>query len=169
MIYFFVEGFDDNNLVSEIIKGIDNFKIIEYSTEKKEKINSMISTIISRGDKYIFLADLDEKSMENRIIELKKIFKKLDESNIYFAVKEIESWYLAGISDNLLEKYKIKSRLLINTENINKEKFEKLFIKERETILQIKLRLLSEFNIEKAKSRNNSLKLFLEKVSRLFW
>ena len=62
----------------------------------------------------------------------------------------------------LINKYKIKNNILLNTENITKEKFENLFKGKRETILEIKLNLLSEFDFEKAKSRNNSFKLFLE-------
>ena len=36
MKYIFVEGFDDNNFVSEIIKDKDDIKIIQYAEKKKE-------------------------------------------------------------------------------------------------------------------------------------
>lgn len=64
MKYIFVEGFDDNNFVSEIIKDKDNIKIIQYAEKKKEKIEGMIATFDKMNDEYIFLADLDEKREE---------------------------------------------------------------------------------------------------------
>lgn len=162
MKYIFVEGYDDKNFVNEIINKKEIFRVIEYSGKKKEKIDGYLLTINKMQEEYIFLADLDEKNKEDRIEELKKRFKNLDESKIYFSIQEIEAWYLSGVSDKYVKKYKIKDKLLNDTENITKEKFEKIFVSKRETILEIKLNLLSQFNVDKAKSRNNSLKVFLE-------
>lgn len=162
MKYIFVEGNDDNNFIDEIIKEKENIKVIQYAGKKKEKIEGMIGTFDKMNEEYIFLADLDEKNKEIRINELKKRFTNINPKNVYFSIQEIEAWYLSGISDNHINKYKIKNNILVDTENITKEKFESLFNTRRETILEIKLNILSEFNFEKAKSRNNSLKLFLE-------
>lgn len=168
MKYIFVEGFDDNNFVSEIIKDKDNIKIIQYADKKKEKIEGMIATFDKMNDEYIFLADLDEKREEIRRKEIMKKFKNINCKKIYFSIQEIESWYIAAISDNNKNKYKVKNKILLNTENITKEKFENIFRNRRETTLEIKLDILSELNLKKAKSRNNSLKLFLENALELF-
>lgn len=168
MKYIFVEGFDDNNFVSEIIKDKEDIKIIQYAEKKKEKIEGMISTFDKMNDDYIFLADLDEKREEIRRKEIMKKFKNINCEKIYFSIQEIESWYIAAISDNNKNKYKVKNKILLNTENITKEKFENIFRNRRETTLEIKLDILSELNLKKAKSRNNSLKLFLENALELF-
>lgn len=97
-----------------------------------------------------------------------KKFKNINCKKIYFSIQEIESWYIAAISDNNKNKYKVKNKILLNTENITKEKFENIFRNRRETTLEIKLDILSELNFKKAKSRNNSLKLFLENALELF-
>lgn len=162
MKYIFVEGQDDDNFISEIIVKKEDFKIIPYAEKKKEKVNGMIKTFKKMNNEYVLLADLDEKDSQTRIQELKKQYKDIESKNIYFSIQEIEAWYLSGISDNYINKYKIKNSILQNTENITKEKFENIFHNSRDTILEIKLKILSEFNIEKAKLRNNSLKIFLE-------
>lgn len=162
MKYIFVEGCDDNYLMDKILENKKDIKIIQYSCIKKEKINGLIISIENMNDEYVLLADLDEKNPTTRKREIKKRFKNIDCEKIYFSIQEIEAWYLAGISENHIKKYKIKNNILLNTENITKEKFENLFKNKRDTILEIKLNLLSEFDFEKAKSRNNSFKLFLE-------
>lgn len=168
MKYIFVEGFDDNNFVSEIIKDKDDIQIIQYAEKKKEKIEGMIATFDKMNDDYIFLADLDEKREAIRRKEIMKKFKNINCEKIYFSIQEIESWYIAAISDNNKNKYKVKNKILLNTENITKEKFENIFRNRRVTTLEIKLDILSELNLKKAKSRNNSLKLFLENALELF-
>lgn len=158
----FVEGIDDSNFIKTLLGNDKNVKIIEYAKERKEKINGIINTINILNENYIMLADLDEKDEKNRKKELKKKFKSLSIENIFFSIQEIESWYLAGISDNCIKKYKVKSKMINDTGNITKEKFEKIFKNNRETISVIKYNLLSEYDIEKAKSRNSSLRIFLE-------
>lgn len=59
--------------------------------------------------------------------------------------------------------------MINDTGNITKEKFEKIFENNRDTISVIKYNLLSELDIEKAKSRNSSLRLFLENAIWLFF
>ena len=125
-------------------------------------------TFDKMNDDYIFLADLDEKREEIRRKEIMKKFKNINCEKIYFSIQEIESWYIAAISDNNKNKYKVKNKILLNTENITKEKFENIFRNRRGTTLEIKLDILSELNLKKAKSRNNSLKLFLENALELF-
>lgn len=164
MKYIFVEGLDDYNFINEIIKETYNLKIIQYSCAKKQKINNLIKTIDKMKEEYILLADLDEKDKEVRKTELKRIYKNLDCDKIYFSIQEIEAWYLSGISEDYKRKYKINNRVLLNTQDITKEKFEKLFENTRDTIYQIKLNILSEFDTESAKERNSSLKLFLENM-----
>ena len=162
MKYIFVEGKDDDDLISKIIVKMENFKIITYAEKKKQKVNDIIKTLKKMNNEYVLLADLDEKDQKKRIQEIKERYKDIEVKNIYFSIQEIEAWYLSGISDKCINKYKVKNNILQNTENVTKEKFENIFKNRRDTILEIKLKILSEFDIEKAKLRNNSLKIFLE-------
>ena len=82
------------------------YKIIQYAEKKKEKIEGMIATFDKMNDDYIFLADLDEKREEIRRKEIMKKFKNINCEKIYFSIQEIESWYIAAISDNNKNKYK---------------------------------------------------------------
>ena len=64
IIYFLVEGNDDERFIKKIItpyiKRKYEVKIIKYSRMRKEKIFNFIKSIKSTGD-YFFLADLDRK------------------------------------------------------------------------------------------------------------
>ena len=41
MKYIFVEGFDDNNLISEFVKDKEDIQIIQYAERKNEKVDGM--------------------------------------------------------------------------------------------------------------------------------
>ena len=164
MKVIFVEGNDDSNFINEIINKDKNLKIIEYARKKKEKICGIIETINKMDDEYILLADLDGKNRDIRIEELIKKFKNLEKEKIFFSIQEIEAWYLSGISKYYIDKYNIKNKILNNTQDITKEKFEKIFNKQRDTIEIIKLEILSTFDIEKAKVRSESLNIFLKNI-----
>lgn len=165
MKYIFVEGDDDVNFIENLKKdrSINDIKIITYANKKKEKINGMIKTIKSMKDEYVFLADLDEKKVDIKIKEIEKNFKEIEKEKIFFSIQEIEAWYLSGITDEQIKKYKIKKRILLDTQNITKEKFENIFKNSKDTLLEIKLEILSKFDYEVAKKRNSSLKEFLIK------
>lgn len=162
MKYIFVEGPDDKNFVETIINKNIDFKIFEYAVMKSDKINKMIKSFNSMGEEYIVLADLDEKDKEIRINEVLERFGNIERERIFFSIQEIESWYLSGISEKYTNKYKVKTKILSNTEKITKEKFQSIFKNTRDSIEIVKLNLLEEFDIENAKSRNESLRLFLE-------
>ena len=168
MKYIFVEGLDDEEFIDEIIKNIENVRVIQYSSTKKEKVNSMIQTINRMKEKYILLADLDEKDEKTRKSELKRKYPDIYCENIYFSIQEIEAWYLAGISKNNIKKYKVNRRYLLDTQNITKEKFEKIFKNSRDTLHIAKVNILSEYDINIAKERNNSLNVFLETIYGCF-
>lgn len=168
MKYIFVEGNDDSYFINNLIKNKIDVKIIEYAQKKKEKINGFIKTIKDMHEEYVLLADLDGKDEHVRREELIQKYNNLDPQKIYFSIQEIESWYLSGISDNFIDKYGVKSRILLNTQNVTKEMFERLFKHNKETIMEVKLNLITEFDVEKAKIRNNSFNQFIEDCIWLF-
>lgn len=88
-------------------------------------------------------------------------FNNLDENRIIVVIKEIESWYLAGLDDTSSQTFRISSFSNIN--NITKEQFNALIPKNFDSRIDFMLEILKCFSIEIAKQRNKSLRYFLEK------
>ncbi len=73
------------------------------------------------------------------------------------------SWLKYSSKDNI-----IKNKILKDTQCDDKEIFESIFKNSRKTLLEINIYILEEFDIEKAKSRNDSFNTFLENAIWLF-
>ena len=76
-------------------------------------------------------------------------------------VKEIESWYLAGLDEKALKKLGIHKRIR-TTDNVTKEEFNQLIPKNMPRI-EFMRKILESYNVEIAKERNRSFGYFLNK------
>jgi len=162
-LYIWVEGNDDERFFKRIIepmlqKKYDNIYIIAYSQMKKEKRKSFLKSIKSMGADYIFVTDIDKSPCVTARKEEFEEFKYIiDKGKIVVVVKEIESWYLAG-----LDTKKIKIPHFELTDDITKEEFNKLI--SGNSRIDSMLKILNNFSIEMAKQRNKSFKYFIEKI-----
>jgi len=164
-LYIFVEGDDDKRFFSYLRDKILNSKyeyieIPTYAGEKKSRIKSYISSIESMNSKYIFVADKDNfANIEQKKEKIAEIYK-IASSNIEIVVVEIESWYIAGLNDEELKKRKIKLKNN-TTEYITKEIFDK-FVKD-DIRTSYMMDIIDSYDIEIAKTRNESFKNFYHK------
>ncbi|NUU95801.1 hypothetical protein XO10_05830 [Marinitoga sp. 1135] len=168
-LFVFVEGNDDERFFEFIIKPklsnrYDLVQIIKYSEEKKEKIDNYISSIKQMKADYIFTNDIDNVcSIKNKKNEIKTKWKNIDEEKIFIVIKEIESWYLAGLSD---EKCKLlKIRIVKNTDEITKEEFNNIISNKFESRIAFMVEILKNFSIEIAIQKNKSFKYFIEQMN----
>jgi len=173
--YIFVEGKDDKlffeNIILPKIKNLENFrdtqiKIIQYAQKPSNYIINYIKSIksMNRSD-YIFVADIDNEpcitQKKQRIIEKYKI---IEPDKIIIVKKEIESWYLAGLDNNSLNKLKIR-RNFNNTDDISKEDFNNLKPSKFMSLSDFKQEILEHFNIDVAKQKNSSFNYFARKYN----
>lgn len=122
---------------------------IRQYAEEKEKGSLRLKSLKDSGRHCILVVDQAQES------DMRRIFKNIP--NVYIIViKEIESWFLAGLTAKMCERYKLP--IVNNTESIRKEDFDEN-IKNSEK-LYILRKLMEEFNIDQAKQRNNSFKKF---------
>jgi hypothetical protein len=77
-------------------------------------------------------------------------------------IKEIESWYLAGLTAKDLEKLNIDYKKK-KTDNLTKEQFNRLIPKKFISRIDFMQEVLKHFHLETAKQNNQSFKYFLEK------
>jgi len=162
-----VEGDDDERFIksfeSLLLSKYAWMKIYRYSCKKTQDIERLIVSINKMSCDYLFLRDFDENRC---VIELKDhilVRKKfLDRGKIIIVKKEIESWYLAGLTCEQLKKWKIDESRAVET--IDKEYFESViprcFISKADFMVEI----LKNYSIEEARDRCQSLNYFLNKI-----
>ena len=173
-LILFIEGDDDERLVKHILTSIANetksfIQYYQYSTKKKSSIKQYINTIINVNNwDYFFLHDNDHHLCLTSCKEfLCDIFPFICISKLIIAIREIESWYLAGLSANLC--HNIGLQYIHDTSNVTKEDFSKLFLElnndDMPNLLEFKLFIIENFDLELAVTRNKSLEYMITCVS----
>lgn len=164
----FVEGSTDNLFITKLfIEKLsffeENYSIVEYSKKKDEKVNNYIESIRSiPGFDYVFITDQDGKENKREIIM--REYNNIDKNKLFLSVYEIESWIIAGISDKLMQKYKIKS-IPLDTSSFTKENFENI-VPERLDKYEFISYILEDFDVSKALKSNSSLNALYEYFSK---
>lgn len=168
-IYFFVEGPDDEKFIRAVVKpAIDKrhccflYKKSRKSTKKiKEFLRSIQSMVFAN---YLFIEDINrspcvtakKQALRNRYEP------RLDENRIIVVVKEIESWYLAGLDNNDCERLGI--RIFPKTDNITKEQFNELIPGTFRSRIDFMAEVLKRFSLETAKQKNKSFDYFMSRI-----
>lgn len=100
MLYIFVEGQDDERFFRHYYNNSNKLRIIEYSHTKKEKIQKFIKsiTMLSSSD-YIFTTDADDHQVLEKLDIIFERYGIPDKEKIAVCQMEIESWYLAGLTE----------------------------------------------------------------------
>ena len=175
MIYFFLEGPDDENLIRGILKdGNDESKYNYYLYARKsdEKIKNFIKSIKAMGEKCLFLTDSDGDDLLTKLKNIKSKFSNLTDDDIFIICHEIESWYFAGVSASNKGILKMK-QIERDTDELTKEQFNKLInlqdaISQGETRLTIMLQMIQMFDLGLAELHNKSFSIFYNKNKILF-
>lgn len=175
-LFIFVEGPTDETFFENIIKPrikdkYTSIKIIPYRNKKKDKIDGHVKSIKRMGAEYIYTCDLDHSCDSEKVRETKINEKinniangnpSLEEDRITIIIQEIESWYLAGIKENLYKKVGIRnSKKIPNYELISKEMFRSFC--DKEDYSSVMLNILECYDFGYAIENNRSLKEFSEK------
>ena len=166
LLFIWVEGDDDEKFFNKILvpkfqKRYSTIKIIKYATMKKERVDNYIKGIKAMRADYIYLMDINDfPCITAKKEKTQKKHQNIDKDKIIVVVKEIESWYLAGLDNKVCKQLKIKN--FANTDNVSKEKFNALIPKKFSRI-DFMSEILKNFSIEIAKQKNNSFQYFVEK------
>ncbi len=166
-LFILLEGNDDERFFDKIVKSLlqerySVIKIWKYSQRKQEKIVDLVKSINSMKADYIFARDINASPcITTKKEKITGEFKQITEDKIIVVVKEIESWYLAGLDENTSKKVGIRKK--IRTEDrITKEDFNQLIPKNMPRI-EFMRNILENYDVEIAKRRNRSFGYFLNK------
>lgn len=166
ILFVFVEGVNDERFVRRVIapmleKKYDSIKPLLYAQEIPKNVNKLLIRIKAIGYDYVFFADINkEPCITAKKEKIQNKFNSTDKDKIMVVVKEIESWYLAGLTDIKLQGWKISP--FTTTDNITKEQFEHL-IPRKFGGKDFMLEILNHYSPKIAKKRNGSFKYFIEK------
>jgi len=176
-----VEGEEDVIFFENIIKDkfskkYDNIDIRSYNgdsyknSRNKKKLMNWIDSFNSINNKgkqlkhYIFVSDLDLNCITEKKQEIKKYLTNISNDKILVVVKEVESWYLAGIDRTNSRRLKI-NYFNKKTNNITKEYFCSLLPKDIEK-RPFLLDIVTNYSVNLAKNNNDSFKYFLKNMKK---
>jgi len=168
LLFFLVEGVDDERFFKRIVKPkfekkYDTVQIWKYAQEKKTKVDNFLKSIKAMDAEYIFVVDIDSaQCLTRKKQEIQNKFKNSDIDKIIVVVKEIESWYLAGLDTDSSRGLKISYE---TTDDISKEKFNNLIPEKFDSRISFMVEILNNYSIETAKQKNKSFKYFIEKYN----
>jgi len=129
-LFILVEGEDDIRFFGRIIKPLlapsyHSVEIVPYACIKREKVNKFLKSVTLMKNDYIFVADIDqERSVRDKKQILYYRFSDISGRSIVVVIREIESWYLAGLSFDSAQELGVPD--LLETNQLTKEDFNTL-------------------------------------------
>jgi hypothetical protein len=167
VLYILVEGEDDKRFFEKIIKPLfekkyDSVAIWKYAQQRKGKVSNFLRSIKGMSANYIYVSDINlAPCVTARKQDIQSKFKDIDKDKIIVVIREIESWYLAGLDDTSFKRLGISSQG--TTDKITKEQFNNLIPKKFDSKIDFMQEILKYFRIEIGKQRNASFRYFLKK------
>ncbi len=166
-IFVFLEGDDDERFFEKILRPIfkknyDTVKPHQYSRKDKKWIKKFIHSINRMGADYIYMHDIDNSPCINGKKEnLCEKQKTLQKEKLIIVVKEIESWYLAGLRD----EEKLIDKKIKQTNNIEKESFNRMIPKRFNSRVDFMVEILKNYSVDLARNRNQSFNYFINRYN----
>lgn len=166
-LFILVEGEDDVRFFGRIVKPLlvhryDSVEIIPYASIKREKVNKFLQSIVLMKNDYIFVADIDfEHSVRDKKQLLYYRFSTINDRSIVIVIKEIESWYYAGIPDALAPVLGVP--VLPSTDEMVKEDFNARIPRQFDSRIDFMFEILKSFSVETATRKNRSFHYFVDR------
>ncbi|MEQ8224438.1 MAG: hypothetical protein ABRQ37_19120, partial [Candidatus Eremiobacterota bacterium] len=161
MLFVFIEGDDDERffhliLKPEFEKKYNTVKLWKYAQEEPDKTRKFLKSIEEMNKDmhvdYIYVSDIDlSPCISGKKEKIQDKIKNIDRDNIIVVIKEIESWYLAGLSNEDLKK--LTRITMEHTDDITKEQFDRLMSKKFTSRIDFMMELLKYFSIDTAKQK----------------
>ena len=128
MLFIFVEGLDDERffkrvVIPEINHLYSYVRIIKYANQTKKYIRNYLKSLKKMEAEIYFVADLNASPCITNKKKgiLRKFSRYLTLDNIFVVILEIESWYIAGLTDKIMRR--LQKKTYKNTNSLTKEEF----------------------------------------------
>ena len=166
LLFILIEGDDDESFFESVVEPFlqerySAIKFWQYAEENKKRKVNFIKSINSMKANYICIGDIDEvlcvTSKKERIMD--DFDEKITKNKIIIVIKEIESWYLAGLDEKVSKELGIRKKIE-TTDNIIKEHFNQLIPKKMPRSVFMR-KILENYDVEVAEGKNRSFEYFL--------
>jgi hypothetical protein len=169
-LWIFVEGSDDVRFIKSIVlpqldDAFDNIRVVEYAKMKKDKLDAFLHSVNSTTHSdYIFVKDINSSPCithkKNMICDM--FGQQVANNKVMIVVKEIESWYLAGLDDAHCDSFNISR--FSHTNDITKERFNAMIPKQFDSRVDFMIEVLKSYSVNVAKNKNSSFSYFASRV-----
>jgi hypothetical protein len=164
-LFIMVEGEDDVRFFGRIVKPLlapryDSIEIVPYASIKREKVNKFLQSVSMMKNDYIFAADIDfEHSVRDKKQVLYYRFSNLDGGSMVIVIREIESWYYAGITSSRAQELGVQDPA--STNDLTKEDFNALIPRRFDSRIDFMFEILKSFSLATAARKNDSFHFFV--------
>jgi hypothetical protein len=166
LLFILIEGDDDERFFESVVEPFiqERYSAIKFQKyakkNKKWKVN-IIKSITSMKADYLCVGDIDDvpcvTSKKERIMD--DFDEKITKNKIIIVIKEIESWYLAGLDEKVSKELGIRKKIE-TTNNLVKEHFNQLIPKKMPRSVFMR-KILENYDVEVAEGKNRSFEYFL--------
>jgi hypothetical protein len=169
ILFLLVEGDDDERFFQNIIKPkleekYERVLIRKYAQVQNAKINKLLKSIKEMGADYIYVVDINSAlCVTGKKKKIRNKFQNINTDKIIVVIKEIESWYIAGLDSARSKQFKIP--VFNNTDGITKEQFNDLIPKRFASRIDFMIEILNCYSTEIARQKNKSFRYFLGKYN----
>jgi len=163
-----IEGNDDERFFESVAEPFfqERYSAIQFwqyaDKNKKTRVKFIKSINLMKAD-YICVGDIDDvpciTAKKEKITD--DFGKKITVDRIAIVVKEIESWYLAGLDEGASKKLGIRKNIK-TTDNVIKEHFDQAIPKNMPRI-EFMRKILENYDVEVAEGKNRSFGYFRNK------
>ena len=166
-LFIFLEGNDDVRFFSAAITPLfaqryERIDLVRYACLKCLKLSKYIRSLDKMGYEDILIADIDNepgvRAKKELIIER---YPEVQESRIIVIVREIESWYLAGLDGRA--SHLLGVRPLDHTDFVTKEQFNRWIPSRFGSRISFMVECLKYFSLPVAKEKNRSFRYFIDR------
>jgi hypothetical protein len=170
-LFILVEGNDDERFFSRIIRPIfadmyASVEIVMFACMKNEKVYRFVRSIIEMGHDYILCADIDrEESVRAKKKVLNERYGLFENDHMVIIIREIESWYLAGLDERA--QHRLGIRQYGATDYITKEIFNGMIPRHYTSRIAFMGDIITLFSPHAAQQRNRSFAFFCHKYHLL--
>jgi hypothetical protein len=170
-LFILVEGNDDERFFSRIIRPLftdvyASVEIIRFACMKNEKVYSFVRSIIEMRHDFILCADIDqEESVRAKKKVLNERYGLFENDHIIIIIREIESWYLAGLDERA--QHRLGIRQFGSTNHITKEIFNGMIPRHYTSRIAFMGDIITVFSLPVAREKNHSFAFFCQKYHLL--
>jgi hypothetical protein len=163
-LFIWVEGGSDARFFEAVLKPLlekryNRVEVRTYATLKKSKVVSLLRGILASDNDYILVADIDQEpcvtAKKERLLDR---FRPIDAGRIRVVIKEIESWYLAGLDAAASSALGLPG--MDRTDDVTKEDFNALIPERFDSRIDFMMEILKSFSPRIALKKNRSFAYF---------